>query len=285
MTVNSLQTQSPSKRRASEWLWTIGTHGLLIILGLFVIFPLLWAVVTSFKRPNEIFTLDIIPQNPTLDNYSGVYSAIPFLQMMLNTFIFAFSVTVGVALISVFAAYAFARWEFPGKTIIFLLFVGTLIVPAQITIIQNYLLLAKLGWLNSLLGLSVPQLASGFGVFYLRQHFKSFPKELFDAALIDGAGPLRVLWSVVLPNTRAALTALSILVFIQTWNEYFWPLLIVKKLKDAVLQVGLQLFLQAEGNQWGALMAAATMSFLPILVLYILAQRQIMEAFVRSGIR
>jgi ABC-type glycerol-3-phosphate transport system permease component len=204
---------------------------------------------------------------------------------MFNTFLMAFLVTLGVVVTSVCAAYAFARWEFRGKSLLFLLFVGTLLIPGQIVIIPNYLLLAKLGWLNSMLGLTIPQLASGFGVFYLRQHFRSFPHELYDAALIDGAGPLRVLWSIVLPNTRAALTALSILMFIQTWNEYFWPLLVVKKIKDSVLQVGLQLFLQAEGNQWGLLMAAATMAFLPILILYLIAQRQIMDAFVRSGVR
>jgi ABC-type glycerol-3-phosphate transport system permease component len=268
--------------KVGQWNWLI--HLVLLLLCAVVVFPLFWAVITSLKQPNEIYTLDVIAPHPTLDNYGDVYSAIPFLRMMLNTFAFAISVTLGVMAISVLAAYAFARWEFAGKNILFLLFVGTLIVPAQITIIPNYLLLAKLGWLNSLLGLTIPQLASGFGVFYLRQHFRSFPKELYDAAVIDGAGALRILWSIVLPNRRAALSAFAILMFIQTWNEYFWPLLVVKKYNDAVLQVGLQLFLQAEGNQWGPLMAAATMSFLPILILYILAQRQIMDAFVRSGL-
>jgi ABC-type glycerol-3-phosphate transport system permease component len=272
-------------RSLSERSWLILSHAVLILLCLIIVFPLFWAVLTSFKPVNEIFTLDLIAKNPTFDNYTAVYQAIPFLQMMVNTFIFAIAVTAGIGLTSVLAAYAFSRWEFRGKNILFLLFAGTLLIPGQITIIPNYLLLAKLGWLNGLLGLTIPQLASGFGVFYLRQHFRSFPKELYDAALMDGAGPLRVLWSIVLPNTRPVLTALSILIFIQTWNEYFWPLLIVKKLNDTVLQVGLQLFLQAEGNAWGPLMAAATMSFLPILVLYIVAQRQIMEAFVRSGIR
>jgi ABC-type glycerol-3-phosphate transport system permease component len=265
--------------------WGVLSHTVLIILSLIVVFPLLWAVVTSLKPPNEIFSLDIIAQKPNFSNYSEVITAIPFIQIMFNTFLMAFLVTLGVVVTSVCAAYAFARWEFRGKSLLFLLFVGTLLIPGQIVIIPNYLLLAKLGWLNSMLGLTIPQLASGFGVFYLRQHFRSFPHELYDAALIDGAGPLRVLWSIVLPNTRAALTALSILMFIQTWNEYFWPLLVVKKIKDSVLQVGLQLFLQAEGNQWGLLMAAATMAFLPILILYLIAQRQIMDAFVRSGVR
>jgi len=138
-------------------------------------------------------------------------------------------------------------------------------------------------------GLIVPQLGStigvGLGVFILRQHFLNFPRELCDAAQIDGAGSIRLLWSVILPNLRPALAALSILIFLQAWNEYFWPLLVTKKSEDSMIQVGLQLFLQAEGNAWGPLMAAATMSMLPVFVLYFLAQRQIMEAFVRSGVR
>lgn len=272
-----------AKRRLDSW--GVLSHSVLITLSLIVVFPMLWAVVTSLKPANEIFSLDVVAQKPTFNNYSEVLTAIPFLQIMLNTFVMSFLVTLGVVATSVCAAYAFARWEFKGKSIFFLLFVGTLLIPGQIVIIPNYLLLAKLGWLNTMLGLTIPQLASGFGVFYLRQHFRTFPTELYDAALIDGAGPLRVLWSIVLPNTRAALSALSILIFIQTWNEYFWPLLVVKKLKDSVLQVGLQLFLQAEGNQWGQLMAAAAMAFLPILLLYLIAQRQIMDAFVRSGVK
>jgi ABC-type glycerol-3-phosphate transport system permease component len=189
----------------------------------------------------------------------------------------------------VFAAYALARWEFPGKTVIFLAFAGSLLIPFQVTMIPNYLLMANLGWLNTIQGLVVPQLGStigvGLGVFILRQHFLNFPTALFDAASIDGAGPVRTLWDVVLPNVRPALAALSILVFLQGWNEYFWPLLVTRKLDQTMIQVGLQLFLQAEGNAWGPLMAAATMSILPVFVLYFVAQRQIMEAFVRSGIR
>jgi ABC-type glycerol-3-phosphate transport system permease component len=277
---------APLQRRAFR---PVAAHTVLICLCLLTVFPMLWAVLTSLKPVNEIFSLDLISPADTLENYSQVYSAIPFTRMVVNTLVVASTMTLLTVGLSVCVAYALVRWDFPGKQVVYLAFAGSLLIPFQITMIPNYLLIARLGWLNSLPGLIVPQLGStigvGLGVLILRQHFMSFPKALLDAASIDGAGPLRTLWSVVLPNIRPALAAVSILIFLQAWNEYFWPLLVTKKMEDTMIQVGLQLFLQAEGNAWGPLMAAATMSALPVFVLYFLAQRQIMEAFVRSGIR
>ncbi|MBV9898295.1 MAG: carbohydrate ABC transporter permease [Chloroflexi bacterium] len=264
-------------------------HGVLTLLCLLTVFPMLWAVLTSLKPVNEIFTLDLVTANATLANYAEVYRAVPFLRMMLNTLIVATVMMLLTLALSIAVAYAITRWEFPGKRLVYLAFAGSLLIPFQVTMIPNYLLIARLGWLNTLPGLIVPQLGStigvGLGVLILRQHFIGFPKSLLDAAAIDGAGPIRTLWSVLLPNMRPALAAVSILIFLQAWNEYFWPLLVTKKMDDTMIQVGLQLFLQAEGNAWGPLMAAATMSAVPVFALYFLAQRQIMDAFVRSGIR
>lgn len=262
---------------------------MLLTLCLVTMFPLIWAVVTSFKPANEIFSLDLVTGHSSLANYAEVYASIPFLRIMANTLEVAVIMTAITVTLSVCAAYALVHWDFRGKNLAFLLFAGSLLVPFQVTMIPNYLMVARLGWLNTMPGLIIPQLGGtigvGLGVFILRQHFMNFPRELCDAAHIDGAGPIRLLWSVILPNVRPALAALSILIFLQAWNEYFWPLLVTKKSEDSMIQVGLQLFLQAEGNAWGPLMAAATMSMLPVFVLYFLAQRQIMDAFVRSGVR
>jgi sn-glycerol 3-phosphate transport system permease protein len=267
----------------------VASHGLLVMLCLVTVFPIVWAVLTSLKPVNEIFSLDLITSHSSLANYAEVYASIPFLRIMANTLEVAVILTMVTVALSVGAAYALVLWDFRGKNIVFVLFAGSLLIPFQVTMIPNYLMVARLGWLNTLPGLIIPQLGStigvGLGVFILRQHFMNFPKELCDAARIDGAGPIRLLWSVILPNLRPALAALSILIFLQAWNEYFWPLLVTKKSEDSMIQVGLQLFLQAEGNAWGPLMAAATMSMLPVFALYFLAQRQIMEAFVRSGVR
>jgi multiple sugar transport system permease protein/sn-glycerol 3-phosphate transport system permease protein len=202
---------------------------------------------------------------------------------MMNTFYMATLVSIGTVTISVAAAYAFTRWQFPGKNLLFWLFIGTLLIPPQIIIIPNYLLLARLGWLNTLSGLTIPQLAGGFGVFYLRQQFRAFPKELFDAGTIDGANALRLLWNILLPNMRPALATLAILIFVQTWNEYFWPLMVTRNLSSTVVQVGIQIFLNPASTDWGALMAAATISLLPVLVLYIFTQRYVKNAFLHSG--
>lgn len=286
MSMLSVSIANPWPRRGAR---PFVSHGLLILLCLLTVFPMLWAVLTSLKPPNEIFTLDLVTPHDSLDNYAQVSAAIPFGRMVLNTLVVATVMTVLTVALSVAVGYALMRWEFPGKNLVYLAFAGSLLIPFQVTMIPNYLLIARLGWLNTLPGLIVPQLGStigvGLGVLILRQHFMSFPRALLDAADIDGAGPLRTLWSVLLPNMRPALAAVSILVFLQAWNEYFWPLLVTKKLDDTMIQVGLQLFLQAEGNAWGPLMAAATMSAVPVFVLYVLAQRQIMDAFLRSGIR
>ena len=145
--------------------------------------------------------------------------------------------------------------------------------------------MARLGWLDTLAALVVPQLAAAFSIVLLRQYMKGFPKDLIDAARMDGASSWRTLWGVVTPNLLAPLAALGILLFISTWNEYFWPLLVTRKIENSVVQVGLQMFLTQEGDLWGPLMAAASLASLPIFALYLVLQRQVIDAFIRSGLR
>jgi sn-glycerol 3-phosphate transport system permease protein len=262
-----------------------GRHVILIVLCVMIVFPIFWAVLTSFKPANDVFSLSPFASHPTLENYRDAFTTLPIGRMLLNTFLMAALVALGVLVVSVCGAYAFVRWKFRGKNVLFLLFLGTLLIPVQVTIIPNYLTLAQFGWLNTLLGLTIPQMATGLGIFYLRQQFNNFPRELLDAGVIDGANPLRLLWSIVLPNMRSVLAALTIIIFVQTWNEYFWPLLVAGDLNSTTIQVGLQVFLQENGDAWGALMAASMLALLPVLLLYTLAQRQIVAAFVRAGIQ
>ena len=151
--------------------------------------------------------------------------------------------------------------------------------------LPNYVLVARLGWLDTLAALVVPQLAAAFSIVLMRQYMKAFPRDLLDAAQLDGASSWRTLWGIVVPNLRAPLAALGILLFISTWNEYFWPLLVTRKIENSVIQVGLQMFLTQEGDLWGPLMAAASLASLPIFALYIVLQRQVIDAFIRSGLR
>ncbi|MPY94282.1 MAG: ABC transporter permease subunit [Acidimicrobiia bacterium] len=263
----------------------VAGHLVLGVLALVSLFPLYWMFVTSLRPAGDVHDRSLWPWPVTGENYTEVWRTVPIGRMLLTTFQMAFLQTVGQLLTSLLAAYAFARYRFRGARVLFLLFVGTWLIPFQVTMIPNFVLLARLGWLNSVWAIVVPQLSAALAVIMLRQHLMSFPRELLDAARMDGAGPWRTLWRVVVPNLRAPLAALAILLFISAWNEYFWPLLVMNRVEDSVVQVGLQMFLSQEGDQWGPLMAAAGLASLPILVLYGLLQRHVVDAFVRSGLR
>jgi ABC-type glycerol-3-phosphate transport system permease component len=261
------------------------SHGLLLTVCAVTLVPFYWMFATSLKPANEIFDLSPLPSHPTLNNYVYVWQTIPIGAMLATTFSNAVLQMLGQLVLATLTAYAFARWRFRGDTLLFLVFVGTWLVPFQATMIPNYVLLSRLGWLDSLAALVIPHLGSAFGIILLRQYMKGFPRELIDAAHLDGASSWAILWRVVVPNLRAPLAAVAVLSFITTWNEYFWPLLVTSKMERTVLQVGLQMFLTMEGDQWGGLMAGASMATIPLLVIYLILQRQVVEAFVRSGLR
>jgi len=263
----------------------LGSHALLIGVCALTILPFWWMLSTSFKPANAVFDLDPVPAAPTLQNYAHMWIAIPMGSMLLNTFFNAGLLMVGQVVVATLAAYAFARWRFRGDNLLLVLFVGTWLVPFQVTMLPNYVVLSRLGWLDTLAALVVPHLGSAFAIVLLRQFMKGFPLELIEAARLDGANSWATLWRVVLPNLRAPLAALAILSFISTWNEYFWPLLVTSRPEHTVVQVGLQMFLSSEGEQWGPLMAAATVATVPVLGVYMLFQRHVVEAFVRSGLR
>ncbi len=273
-------TSSGPLRRSSP-----GSHLILIALSLVAVFPIYWMILTSLRSEGNIYSANLLPTEITLDNYARAWSAIPMARMLLNTVVMAASQTTLQLLTSVLAAYAFARWNFRGKNILYALFALTWLVPFQATMIPNYVTLTQLGWRNSLAGLIIPHASSAFAILLLFQSFKSFPLELIDAARIDGATNWGVLWKVIFPNLRAAVASLGVLLFISAWNDYFWPLLVTSRLENSTIQIGLQMFLSTDGNLWGPLMAAASTASLPILIVYVLLQRQIIDSFVKSGLR
>ena len=263
----------------------VGGHAALVVLSLVCLAPIYWMVATSLKPQSEIFERGLLPASASFENFVFVWQNVPVGRMLLTTFLMASLQTIGQLLTSLLAAFALARWRFPGDNPIFLLFVGTWLVPLQVTMLPNYVLVAQLGWLDTLGALVVPQLAAAFAIVLMRQYMKGFPRDLMDAAQLDGASSWRTLWGVVTPNLRAPLAALGILLFISAWNEYFWPLLVTRKIESSVIQVGLQMFLTQEGDLWGPLMAAASLASLPIFALYLVLQRQVIDAFIRSGLR
>lgn len=279
-----MTSPSPALARRPRRPNVVG-HGAMIVLVVLSVFPLYWMVVTSFKPANEMLQLTFWPSAPTLEHYAFMWRSIPMQRMLTNTVAMSVLVTVAQLLTALLAAYAFARWTFPGGRLLFGLFALTWLVPFQVTMIPNYVLLADLRWLDTLMALVVPQVASTFAVLLLFQSVRAFPRDLFDAARIDGANSWSTLWRVVVPNLRAPLATLAILLFISTWNEYFWPLLVTRDIERSVVQIGLQMFLTSEGDLWGPLMAAATVASLPILVLYLVLQKQVIESFMKSGLR
>lgn len=259
-------------------------HVLLALLAVVSVFPVYWMFATAFRRPDDALSASLIPWPPTLENFKYVWETIPMASMLTNTFAMAAVMAVSQLLVAVLAAYAFARWNFFGKQLLFLLFVGSWLVPFQVTMIPNYLLISQMGLLNTVAGVVIPNLCGAFGVLLLRQHMEAFPHELLDASVMDGQSSWATLWKVVLPNMKPALAALGIMLFISAWNEYLWPSLVLRQ-SDALVQIGIRSFMGAEGNNWGAVMAASGLACLPIFLIYLFLQRYVVDAFVRSGLK
>lgn len=291
MTIDATYAPAPTPMRvpraraeASRWELGIG-HALLILLAIFCVFPVYWMIVTSLRPANEVFSTNLLPDRAALDNYRYALDAIPMVRMLINTFVVSAAVTVIQLLTGLLAAYGFARWRFPGKNVLFGAIALTWLVPLQVVMIPNYLMMAYMGLIDTLTALILPHFASAFGIMLLAQSMRSFPDEVIEAALIDGANHANILWEVLVPNLRGPIVSLAILMFISTWNEYFWPLLLSRTAENSVVQIGLQMFITAEGTQWGPLMAASTMASLPILLIYLVLQRQVIQSFMKSGLR
>lgn len=266
--------------------WLVVGHTLCLLLCLSVMFPLLLVLGTSFKPPNEVYSANPLPVAPTLVNYTQILTNSEYLLFFRNSIINSTLRVMGQVMICVLTAYAFARFEFRGREMLFAFVLGAMMIPPQLTVIPIYILIANLGWFDTFHGLIIPHLAAPFGVFLLRQHMLAFPKELLDAAEIDGAGHWKALWIILVPNLRPALAALTIVLFIECWNEYFWPLIVTESSATQTIQIGLRRFLQDEmGDQYAALMAAVTLASLPALAIFFTFHRQVLESFVASGLK
>ena len=258
----------------------LAPHAVLAIALVFTLGPIVWMVGMSLKQPQDVLTnpLNPLPLDPTLANYRAVFDASDVVTQLRNSLVFAGGVTLGHLAIAVPAAYAFARWSFRGAALLFGSMVFTLSVPFVVTYLPNFVLLSRTDQLNTYQGLILPQMATGYGIFLLTQHFRSFPLAIFDAARVDGATEWQVLVRILLPAMRAPILAVGLFIFISTWNELVWPLLVATDPGKHVLTVGLTQFSALEGGtQFGPLMAAALTTALPTLVLYWFFRRQVLS--------
>lgn len=266
---------------------TLSIHLVLILSVALMLLPYYLMIVTSLKPLPEVFTYPFkwLPSRPAWENYVEAWTHAPFGRYFLNSAIISVAETSGVLLTSALAGYAFARMRFVGREALFVLFLGTLMVPGQVQLVPNYITITRLGWLNTYYALIVPWLASVFGIFFMRQFFATIPQELQDAATIDGASHLTFLRRVVVPLSRPAFITVALLTFLGSWNALTWPLIVTNTPEMRPIMVGLLSFSNEWGTQPRLLMAAATFSVLPVLLLFFVLQRYFIQGIARAGMK
>ncbi len=262
-------------------------YAVLILFALFFLLPLLWMFVTAIKPFEEWVTPNWIPNNPTFENFRSIFAdpTLPAARWFINSLGIATVFTGLVLMIDSLAGYAYARMEFPGRNALFGLLLATLVMPGLMFLIPNYLTINRLGWLNSYQGVMAPGLAGVFGVFFMRQFFQGIPKELEEAARIDGAGTWTTFYRVVLPLARGALATLGVITFMASWNEFLWPLLVLNDRNLQTLPVGLATIQGQYTFDYGKLMAGAAVTAIPVLILYMFLQRFIVQSVAMAGLK
>ena len=262
-------------------------YAVLLLLALLTVMPIAYMFSQAFSPESETMVWPIrwIPEHPTIDNFIRIWNdpTLPVFGWLLNSLFVAVAVTTLVLLISSLTGYAYARLEFPGRDTIFFLLLTSLMIPGAVTFIPNFILMRNLGWLDSYHGLIWLHGANVFGVFLLRQHFQDVPRELEEAAVMDGAGRFRIYWQICLPLVTTALVALGIFTFLGNWNDLFWPLIILSDRTRLTLPVGLQVLGGGNYVQRGITMAAAALASTPPLILYAIFQRRIVEGMALTG--
>ena len=256
-----------------------------LILALMTVFPLFWMISTAFKEPADVFSMSLVPEAPTLQNFVYVFTEVNFLRYLFNTLVVSASVTLIALLFHSMSGYALARLRFPGREVIFLTMFSTFLVSLPVIIVPLFILVRTLGMLNSYAGLIVPAIFNAFGIFLLRQYYLSIPRELEEAAVIDGAGYWRIYWSLILPLSRPLLSSLAILFFLTNWNAFLWPLTITSDQNLWMVQVGIAAFKGQYSASWNYIMAASTIVAAPTLILFLIFQRQIMDSIKTSGLK
>ncbi|WP_033374374.1 carbohydrate ABC transporter permease [Spirulina subsalsa] len=267
---------------------TVRTYLLLSGIAIAMLFPLLWLVSTAFKSPTEPifgFPPPLIPQNPTLRNFQIVWETYPFATYLLNSVVVAVLTVALNLLFCSLAAYPLARLEFKGRDFIFALIVSTIMIPFQIVMIPLFILTVQLGLRNTYLGIIFPSIASAFGIFLLRQAFQGVPKELEEAARIDGTSELGIWWHVMIPAVRPALVTLAIFVFIGSWSDFLWPLIVIDQPDYYTLPLGVATLAGTFSLDWRLMAAGSVISIVPVLLVFVFAQRYIIPTDAGSGVK
>lgn len=265
----------------------IATYSILIFGTVFILLPFIWMVLTSLKPSNEVLLMPPkwFPSKIRWQNYVEAFHAAPFARYFFNSVAVTFLITAGELFTTIFAAFAFAQLEFKGKQLLFLLLVATMMVPGEILVIPNYVIIAQLGWVNSYKALVVPWCASVFSIFLLKQQFSAIPQDYYKAARVDGCRDLRYLFAVLLPMSKPTVVSIVLLKIINAWNSYLWPLIATNTNEMRTLPVALATFSTEAGVKYNTLMAFSILIILPTMAVYLLTHKYIVQGVSKNGLK
>lgn len=275
-------------RFKQEWWWRVPLHIILILGAFLMLLPFVWMLSTSLKPPEEVIAWppNFVPNHPTMDNYFKVFEVMPFARYFFNSLLITVVCMITICVTSSLAGYIFAIFKFPLRNFLFIIILATAIVPFETYMIPLYLLMKELKAIDTYQGIMAPYFIMSFGIFFMRQNYIAFlPEELLDAARIDGAGEWKIYWRIVIPLSSSALAALAIYAFINVWAAFIWPLLIINSSELKTVELALAGFQTAYTIDYGPLMAGSVISLLPILAIFILLRRQIIESVAMTGMK
>ncbi len=258
---------------------------ILFILGVLMVFPFLWMISTSFKQGREVFSLSLFPSHLNFNNYVRLFTNSSFPWWFLNSLIVGTIVTISVLFFDSLVGYTFAKFKFRGKKIIFILILSTMMIPTEMLVIPWFLMSNSLGWVDTYWGVLFPGIITGFGTFLMRQFFQSVPDDLLDAGRIDGLNEFLIYRRVGLPLVKPALAALAIFAFIGNWNAFLWPLIICNETTMYTLPVGLSFFNGEFQSEWEMVMTGASVSTIPVIIMYLIFQKQIIKGIALTGVK
>jgi multiple sugar transport system permease protein len=260
---------------------------ILSILALMAFIPLYWMVVTAFKQPTLTmkFPPEIFPKNPTLQNFESLFQRRDLFRWTLNSVIVAGTVTLTQIFLCAMAGYAIAKKRFPGSKLFFWIYISSMMIPKQVTIVPLYIMVANFGLVDTYGGLILPSIAAPFGVFLMRQFMLSLPNEIIDAARIDGAGEFKTFWKIILPMSKPALAVLGIFTFVGEWNSFLWPLIVTQSSKMKTLQAGLALIQEEVPMEYAYLMAGATFAAVPMIIVFLSFQKYFLRGVTVGAVK
>ncbi|HUT15431.1 MAG TPA: carbohydrate ABC transporter permease [Anaerolineae bacterium] len=280
-----MDTADARKARVRH-LFTRGLiYTVLSIGALIAVAPFVWMILTSLKSYREVATRVVFPATLRFSNYVLAWNAAPFARYFANSLFVSLCTVAGVLATSILAAYSFSWLNFRGKDWVFTLYLATMMIPGQLLLIPNFLTITRLGWIDTYWAQTVPWIASVFNVFLLKQFFATIPKDLYDAAVLDGCGHFRYLVQIILPLCKPALITVGLNTFLGSWNSLQWPLIVSRSESMRPIQVGLSYFLTESGTDTQEMMAAAAMTIFPIVIIYFFAQKHFMEGISTSGLK